>query len=83
MNISPLPIDVTLPRVSRRHGRCRVDATIAGRRVWFDSADSELRASSEAFAAAMLVPALQAGRPLRLAGGACEIWAARLARLTD
>ena len=83
MNISPLPIDVTLPRISRRQRKCRVEATIDRRRVWFDSADSELRASSEAFAAAMLVPALQAGRPLRLAGGACEIWAARLARLTD
>ena len=40
MNISPLPIDVTLPRISRRQRKCRVEATIDRRRVWFDSADS-------------------------------------------
>lgn len=75
------PIDVTPPRANRRSGR--VTATVDGRRVWFESTDTALTAASEAYGAALVVPALHTGRPLRLAGPACSQWAANLTRLTD
>jgi hypothetical protein len=77
------PVDVTVPQVADRRGRHRVSAVVDGRRVWFESADVPLAAASEALGAALLVPALHAGRPLRLAGPVCDAWAANLGRLTD
>ncbi len=77
------PIDVAVPRAAGRGGRSRVVAEVDGRKVWFESADLPLAAASEAFGAALLIPALHAGRPLRLAGGVDDQWAANLARLTD
>jgi hypothetical protein len=77
------PIDVAEPQASGRGDRCRVAAEVDGRSVWFESGDLPLAASSEAFGSALLVAALHAGRPLRLAGSVCDTWAANLARLTD
>jgi hypothetical protein len=77
------PVDVAEPQASGRGDRCRLAAKVDGRSVWFESRDLPLAASSEAFGAALLVAALHAGRPLRLAGVVCETWAANLARLTD
>jgi len=77
------PIDVAEPRVAFWGRRSRVAAAVDGRGVWFESADLPLAAASEAFGAALLVPALHAGRPLRLAGRVDDLWAANLARLTD
>ena len=77
------PIDVAVPRLSRRGGTHRVAATVDGRRMWFESADTPLVESSEAFGAAFLLAALHAGRPLRLAGRACETWASQAGGLTD
>ena len=54
-----------------------------GRSLWFESPDTPLAAAAEACGAALLVPALHAGRPLRLVGPACDRWAVNLARLTD
>jgi hypothetical protein len=81
--MSVKPIDVTVPQVADRRGRHRVAAVVDGRRVWFESADVRLADATEAFGAALLVPALHAGRPLRLAGPVCDEWATNLARLTD
>jgi hypothetical protein len=81
--MSVKPVDVTVPQAADRRGRHRVAAVVDGRRVWFESADLRLAAASEAFGAALLVPALHAGRPLRLAGPVCAEWATNLARLTD
>ena len=81
--MSAQPIDVTAPRSGLRRGRHFVTAVVDGRRIWFDSADQPLAAATEAFGAALLVPAMHAGRPLRLAGPACDQWAANLQRLTD
>ena len=83
MAIPSRPIDVATPRLTMRRGAHRVSATVAGRTVWFESFDLPLAAASEAFGAALLLPALHAGRPLRLAGPVCETWGANLARLTD
>ena len=77
------PVDVTVPQVAGFRGRQRVSALVDGRSVWFESTDVQLAAASEAFGAALLVPALHAGRPLRLAGGVCEEWATNFARLTN
>lgn len=68
---------------SRTSGsRCRVTARLAGRKIWFESADVALAPASEAFGSAMLVPALHAARPLTLAAPACETWVANLRPLT-
>ena len=77
------PVEVTVPQVAGFRGRQRVSALVDGRSVWFESIDVRLAAASEAFGAALLVPALHAGRPLRLAGPVCEEWATNFARLTN
>jgi len=77
------PIDVAVPRLTLWCGAHRISTTVDGRALWFESFDLPLAAVSEAFGAALLVPALHAGRPLRLAGPVCETWGANLARLTD
>ena len=59
-----------------------VVARVAGRRLWFASADAPLAASAEAFGTALLVPALHAGRQLALRTAACPIWVGNLAPLT-
>lgn len=76
-------IDVAPVRCSERCGRYRVEAKVDGQPLWFESSDAPLAAAVEAFGAALLVPALHAGRPLRLAGPVCDRWATNLARLTD
>jgi hypothetical protein len=75
-------IDVSLPHLRSRGGRCRVTARVDGREVWFESADASLAAAPEAFGGAFLVPSLAAGRPLRLAGDVCETWALNIRKLT-
>jgi hypothetical protein len=64
-------------------GRHRVIASVDGSPVWFDSPDTPLAAVSEAYGSALLVPAMHAGRPLRLADPVNETWGARLAALTN
>jgi hypothetical protein len=69
---------------SRRHARDRgqtVSAVVAGRRIWFESADAPLAVSAEAFGTALLVPAMHAGRPLALRQPACPVWVGNLAPL--
>lgn len=76
-------IDVSPLRCSASNGRHRVAARVDGRSLWFSSPDTPLAAATEACGAALLVPALHAGRPLRLAGPVDEAWASNLAALTD
>ncbi len=53
--------DVT---VTERDGRHRVQADVAGHELWFEAQGRALSPSAEAFASALLVPALHAGVPL-------------------
>jgi hypothetical protein len=77
------PIDISAPRAASRCGRHRAEAVVDGRRVWFASDDASLAPAAEAFGGALLVPALEAGRPLRLAGSICPTWAANFQQLAD
>lgn len=61
----------------------RVSARIDGRTVFFATPDSALAPAAEAFGSAFLVPALHAGRALRLHAPVCDVWADNLAPLTD
>ncbi len=79
----PPAIDVSEPRGWGRGRGWRVAARVEGREVWFESDDTSLMPSAEAFGAALLVPSLAAGRPLRLAAPACDLWAQNLASLTN
>lgn len=65
----------------RRDGQ-RVTARIDGRTVFFASRDLELAPAPEAFGAAFLVPAMHAGRALRLQAPACDGWTDNLTPLT-
>ena len=76
-------IDVGPLRCSSLRKGQRVTAKVDGRSLWFESPDGPLTAAPEAFAAALLVPALHAARPLRLAGPVCDLWALNLSKLTD
>jgi hypothetical protein len=66
----------------RRDGH-RVTARVDGRAVSFASRDVDLAPAAEAFGSAFLVPAMHAGRALRLQSPACDIWAGNLAPLTE
>lgn len=79
----PFAIDVSRPTRTRRGNACRIEAKVDGRTIWFESADLELDPSLEAFGSALLVPALHAGRVLRIEGPCCPQWAANAHRLTD
>lgn len=61
----------------------RVTARIDGRPVFFASRDIDLASAPEAFGAAFLVPALHAGRALRLQAPVCDVWAGNVALLTQ
>ena len=76
-------IDVTPVQRRLRAGRHRVIASVDGRPVWFDSPDTPLAAAAEAYGSALLVPAMHAGRPLRLADPVNEAWGVNLAALTN
>lgn len=78
-----LAIDVRHPRRSGYGGRHRVASRVDGRAVWFESDDADLEPSLEAIGSALLVPALHAGRALRIEGQACDLWAANMQRLAD
>jgi hypothetical protein len=58
-----------------------VAARVAGRRIWFESADAPLAAAVEAFGTALLVPAMHAGRSLAMRQAACPVWVGNLAPL--
>lgn len=76
------PVHVGPPRRHARDCGQTVSAVVAGRRIWFESADASLEASAEAFGTALLVPAMHAGRPLVLRQHACPAWVGNLVPLT-
>ena len=70
------------PLVRRAHAsRECVAARVAGRRIWFESADAPLAAAAEVLGTALLVPAMHAGRSLVMRQAACPVWVGNLAPL--
>ncbi|MGH9766409.1 MAG: hypothetical protein ACREAB_03165, partial [Blastocatellia bacterium] len=55
-------------------GRRRVQADVEGEPLWFESADVALSLSPEAFASAMLIPAIAHGETLTLEEPVSSIW---------
>ena len=75
------PVRVGPPVRRARASRERVAARVAGRRIWFESADAPLAAAAEVFGTALLVPAMNAGRSLVMRQAACAVWVGNLAPL--
>ncbi len=61
----------------------RVGMWVDGREIWFSTADAPLDTSAEAFATAMLVPAMHAGRPLTVDQPTCATWTRHLQPLAS
>jgi hypothetical protein len=59
-------IHITAPRTTRRDGASVAEVDAGGAPLWFASSDAALRPSGEAFASALLVPALTRGARLVL-----------------
>lgn len=72
---------IAAPRATSRGRRSRITATVDGRPVWFESRDAALLPANEAFGAALLVPAMHAGRSLHLEAPACDVWSGNLGDL--
>lgn len=75
-------IEVGPVRTLIRPAGSRVACRVAGRDVWFESADARLAAAPEAIGSAFLAPALHAGRLLHVEAEVCGTWAAKLPALT-
>lgn len=75
-------VRIPQPESSTAGGIHRVSAEIDDAPVYFESRDSELLPSPEAFGSALLIPALEAGRELRIESPVDPIWARNLAELT-
>jgi len=67
MRISPITTNF-------EKGVCRVSAGVDGAPLWFESADAALNPSPEAFASAMLVPAIDRGERLTLEEPVSSVW---------
>lgn len=78
----PRTARIDAPRIHVRGDGRRVTARVAGRDVWFESADAPLAGSGEAFGTALLIPAMRAGRSLTVDGPVCATWATNLGPLT-
>lgn len=61
----------------------RVTATFQGRTLWFESNDLDLISVPEAFASALLVPALVAGVTLTFDSALSPVWLANCRKLLD
>ena len=64
-----------------RDGVQRISAVVDGMPVWFESGDTPLRASAEAFGSAFLIPVLHRRATLRLDAPASAEWHANLSTL--
>jgi hypothetical protein len=51
-----------------------VSAQVEDLEVWFRSAEDKMRPTPEAFASAMIVPAMHLGRDLAIEGEVCPLW---------
>ncbi len=72
---------ISTPRIDQRGSVTRVTADVAGTPLWFESSDASVVRSSEAFASALLLPALHANRTLVLEGSVSETWRNNVAAL--
>lgn len=62
------------PDVVSSNGTHRVSVRIDGQPLWFESSDTTLVPSVEAFATALLVPSLRLGRRLEVREPVCPVW---------
>lgn len=76
-------LTISAPRSTFRGSISRVSADVDGSEVWFESPDVTLRASSEAFVSAFLIPAAIQERRLVALGPVAEDFAANLPRVLD
>ena len=79
----PRELHVGSPVASRDAGTWRVSADVDGIPVWFESADTPLAASPEAFASAFLLPSLAHRRRLVSAAPLDAVWLANAPRLVE
>jgi len=70
----PGPLRITNLSAARTDGVSRVSADVDGHPLWFASSDVALEASPEAFASALLIPALAKGRRLEIDTAVCSQW---------
>ncbi|MGE0128764.1 MAG: hypothetical protein AB7U82_11850 [Blastocatellales bacterium] len=63
------------------HGMHRMTADVEGAPIWFESADIALSPSPEAFAGAMLIPAIARGETLTLEDSLSAIWLSNVSRI--
>lgn len=68
------PIRIEKPRSELRSGVHRVSMRLDLRDIWFESSDIPLKAAPEAFATALLIPALRINRTLLVDPSVCPIW---------
>ena len=59
----------------------RVSADIEGKPLWFESADVALGPSPEAFASAMLIPAIARAETLTVEGSLSDVWLSNVNRI--
>lgn len=67
----------------KRDGRWRSGACIDGQEIWFESENSPLFASGEAFGCAFLIPALLQGLEINISEPICAEWKENVAQLTQ
>jgi len=73
-NPKKAPVEVGPIRCEQGPGYARVTAAVDGGSVWFETTDGSLRAAPEAFASALLVPAMALGRDLTFSDGLDARW---------
>lgn len=74
-------VRITGLAVSDEGGTHRVSALVDGEAVWFESADTALRAAPEAFGSAFLIPALHRGARLEFDVALDPTWLANMSHL--
>lgn len=79
----PREIRVGPPVATRAGDAWRVSADVDGDSVWFESSDTPLAASPEAFASAFLLPSLAHRRRLSSAAPLDAVWLANAPRLVE
>lgn len=77
------PLRVANLSAARADGVSRVSADVDGHPLWFASSDAVLEAAPEAFASALLIPALARGRRLEVDAPVCCRWYGQLGQIVD
>ena len=79
--IKPSVIRIDGLGAEKTDGLHRAWAHVGPERLWFESTDAPLEVAAEAFAGAILVPALAKGRRLAMQAAVCPQWNAQLPEL--